>query len=151
MTKQTVPAHPTLAAGPGGPIPYELRVARDGRVWMSELQGNRLIAFTPGTGKFQVFTLPTPLSGPRRFDLDRDGIVWIPAYAANRLVRLDPATGRFDEIELPIPDAVPYVVRADPRDGQPLDRDVRRRCVASVSARGRDVSMCTRCRATARS
>jgi streptogramin lyase len=113
----TVPSHPTLAAHPGGPIPYELRVARDGRVWMSELQGNRLVAFTPGTGKFQVFTLPTPLSGPRRFDLDRDGIVWIPAYAANRLVRLDPSTGRFTEIELPIRDAVPYVVRADPRDG----------------------------------
>ena len=94
VTKQNVPAHPTLAAGPGGPIPYELRVARDGRVWMSELQGNRLIAFTPGTGKFQVFTLPTPLSGPRRFDLDRNGIVrsrtrpigscaWIPPADAS--------------------------------------------------------------------
>ena len=112
-----VPAHPTLAKRPGGPIPYELRVGSDGRVWMSELQGNRLIAFTPGIGQFRVFTMPTPRSGPRRFDIDRDGIVWIPAYAANRLVRLDPSTGRFTEIELPIRDAVPYVVRTDPRDG----------------------------------
>ncbi len=112
-----MPAHPTLAARPGGPIPYELRVARDGRVWMSELQGNRLIAFAPATGKFQVFTLPTPHSGPRRFDVDAQGILWIPAYAANRLVRLDPATGRFTEIELPVRDALPYVVRVDPRGG----------------------------------
>ena len=117
VVTHVVPAHPTLAARPGGPIPYELRVGRDGRVWMSELQGNRLVAFTPGTGKFQIFSLPTARSGPRRFDLDRDGIVWIPAYAANRLVRLDPASGRFTEIELPIRDAVPYVVRTDPRDG----------------------------------
>lgn len=112
-----VPPHPTLADGPGGPIPYELRVAPDGRVWMSELQGNRLVAFSPSTGKFQTFALPTPHSGPRRFDVDPRGIVWIPAYGTNRLVRLDPATGAFRQIELPIPDAVPYVVRSDPRDG----------------------------------
>jgi virginiamycin B lyase len=112
-----VPAHPTLAAGPGGPIPYELRPGPDGRVWMSELQGNRLVAFTPKTGKFETFTLPTPHSGPRRFDVDAKGIVWIPAYSANRLVRLDPATGRFQEIDLPGRDVVPYIVRSDPRDG----------------------------------
>ena len=112
-----IPPHPTLAAGPGGPIPYELRVAADGRVWMSELAGNRMVVFTPGTGKFRTFTLPTPHSGPRRFDLDAKGIVWIPAYAANRLVRLDPGTAKFQEIELPIPDAVPYIARSDPRDG----------------------------------
>jgi streptogramin lyase len=112
-----IPSHPTLGSRPGGPIPYELRAGADGRIWMSELQGNRIVAFTPSTGKFQTFTLPRPYSGPRRFDLDAKGIVWIPAYAANRLVRLDPASGRFTEIELPIRDAVPYVVRVDPRDG----------------------------------
>ena len=112
-----VPPHPTLAAGPGGPIPYELRAGPDGRIWMSELQGNRVVAFTPRTGKFETFTLPTSFSGPRRFDVDARGIVWIPAYADNRLVRLDPATRRFREIDLPIPDAAPYVVRSDPRDG----------------------------------
>ena len=49
--------------------------------------------------------------------MDAKGILWIPAYAAGRLVRLDPTTGRFTEIPLPMPDALPYVVRADPRDG----------------------------------
>ncbi|HEX6105362.1 MAG TPA: hypothetical protein VFZ26_07250 [Gemmatimonadales bacterium] len=112
-----VPPHPTLAEKPGGPIPYELRVGPDSRIWMSELLGNRLVAFAPATGKFESFTLPTPHSGPRRFDVDARGIVWIPAYSANRLVRLDPATGGFREIELPLRDAVPYVVRSDPRDG----------------------------------
>ena len=112
-----VPPHPTLAKGPGGPIPYEIRAAPDGRIWLGELQGNRLVAFTPHTGKFQAFTMPTPNSGPRRFDVDAKGILWIPAYSANQLVRLDPATGRFTEIPLPIEDAVPYVTRVDPRDG----------------------------------
>jgi virginiamycin B lyase len=113
----TVPPHPTLAKGPGGPIPYEIRAAPDGRIWLGELQGNRLVAFTPKTGKFRTFTMPTPHSGPRRFDVDAEGILWIPAYSANLLVRLDPATGRFTEIPLPLKDALPYVARVDPRDG----------------------------------
>jgi virginiamycin B lyase len=112
-----VPAHPTLAKGPGGPIPYEIRAAPDGRIWLGELQGNRLVSFTPKTGKFQTYSMPTPHSGPRRFDVDAKGVLWIPAYSANLLVRLDPAAGKFKELPLPLKDAVPYVTRVDPRDG----------------------------------
>jgi virginiamycin B lyase len=112
-----VPGHPTLAKRPGGPIPYEIRAAPDGRIWLGELQGNRLVSYTPKTGKFQTYTMPTPHSGPRRFDVDAKGVLWIPAYSANQLVRLDPASGKFKEISLPVADAVPYVSRVDPRDG----------------------------------
>jgi virginiamycin B lyase len=118
VTTYPVPPHPTLAKGPGGPIPYEIRAAADGRIWLGELQGNRLVALTPKTGKFQTFTMPTAYSGPRRFDVDPKGILWIPAYAANLLVRLDPATSKFTEIPLPLKDALPYVARVDPRDGR---------------------------------
>jgi virginiamycin B lyase len=112
-----VPPHPTLGMGPGGPIPYEIRVGPDGRVWGSELLGNRIFAFTPATGKFEVFPLPSPQSGPRRLDVDANGIVWIPAYAANLLLRFDPKTRKFTEISLPIRDAVPYISRVDPSSG----------------------------------
>jgi virginiamycin B lyase len=112
-----VPTHPTLGQGPGGPIPYEIRVGPDGRVWGSELLGNRIFAFTPATGKFEVFPLPLPHSGPRRLDVDARGIVWIPAFAANLLLRFDPKTRKFTEIALPFRDAVPYIIRADPRSG----------------------------------
>jgi virginiamycin B lyase len=112
-----VPPHPVLHAGPGGPIPYEIRTGPDGRIWGSELQGNRIFGFTPSSGKFEAFQLPTRHSGPRRFDVDAKGIVWIPAYAANLLVQFDPATRRFREIQLPVRDAVPYIVRAEPGSG----------------------------------
>ncbi len=115
VVTHSLPPHPTLGDGPGGPIPYEIRVAPDGRVWMSELLGNRIVGFNPVTMKFDVFTLPTSYSGPRRFDIDEKGILWIPAYSANLLVRFDPATGKFTEIPLPIRDAIPYVVRVDSR------------------------------------
>lgn len=109
-----LPPHPELATVPGGPVPYEQRVAPDGAVWVSELQGNRMIRFDPGTGQSRVFTLPTTFSGPRRFDIDARGIVWIPAYSANLLVRLDPGTGEFTEYPIPVRDAVPYIARVDP-------------------------------------
>ena len=118
LTRFNVPSHPTLGDGPGGPIPYEIRVAPDGRVWTSELQGNRLFAYDPRKRMFDVFTLPETWSGPRRFDIDAKGILWIPAYASNELVRLDPATRRFTRFPLPEPDAVPYVVRVDDATGR---------------------------------
>ena len=109
--------HPELATRPGGPIPYEIRTAPDGRVWMSELVGNRIVVLDPATGASEAFTLPTPHSGPRRFDVDAHGVLWIPAYGAGLLVRFDPGTRRFEEIALPIKDAAPYVARVDARSG----------------------------------
>jgi streptogramin lyase len=113
----TMPLHPRMGSSPGGPIPYEIRLAPDGRLWMGELQGNRLLALDPVSRQTDVFEMPLAWSGPRRFDIDARGMVWIPAYAANALVRLDPSTRRFTEYPLPIRDAVPYVVRVDHRRG----------------------------------
>ena len=112
-----LPAHPALATDAGGPIPYEIRVAPDGQVWTSELQGNRIIAHDPRRGTQRVYEMPLTHAGPRRFDIDSRGIVWIPAYSANALLRLDPATSDVRRIELPVRDAVPYVVRVHPRTG----------------------------------
>jgi streptogramin lyase len=106
-----VPRHVGLATRPGGPIPYELRVAPAGNVWISELQGNRMIWFRPGDSLSGTFELPTPTSGPRRFEIDSAGTLWIPTYAANTLVRFDPSTGRHAEYPLPRKDAAPYVAR----------------------------------------
>lgn len=108
----TVPRHPTMAGVQGGPIPYELRIAPDRRVWMSELQGNRIVSFDPANGAFKTYDLPTPVSASRRFDIDEQGVIWIPAYAANALVRFDPRSERFSEYAFPVKDAVPYVALA---------------------------------------
>ena len=113
----SLPAHPSLATDPGGPIPYEIRVAPDGRVWTSELQGNRLVAHDPRRRTERAYEMPESYSGPRRFDIDARGILWIPAYAANALLRLDPSTGEIRRFPIPVRDAVPYVVRVHPRTG----------------------------------
>jgi streptogramin lyase len=108
------PAHPTLArAATGGPIPYELRAARDGTLWMSELQGHRMLAFDPRTSRWRTYDMPGGIAAPRRFDVDSAGAPWIPLYAGNALVRLDPATGTTTDFPLPRKDAVPYIARVD--------------------------------------
>ena len=112
-----VPNHPRLGAGPGGPMPYEVRVGPNGRVWGSELLGNRIFVYTPSTRQFEVFPLPLPHSGPRRLDIDVRGIVWIPAYSANLILRFDPSSRKFTEIPLPSPDALPYIIRVDRSSG----------------------------------
>lgn len=117
VTLFDLPPHRELRAIPGGPIPYEQRIGPDGRVWVSELQGNRLIGLDPGTGRAVTHALPARWSGPRRFDVDRRGTIWIPAYAANALVRLDPTTGEAAEFPLPVPGATPYIARVDPGTG----------------------------------
>jgi virginiamycin B lyase len=108
----TVPKHPGLATTP---VPYEIRVAPDGAVWMSELQGNRIVRYTPAADAFKVWTMPTSRSGPRRLEVAPDGIVWIPEYGANKLASFDPRTETFTEYELPLKDTAPYVVRWDAR------------------------------------
>jgi len=112
----TVPKHPS-AIGNWGPIPYELRVAPNGHVWMSELVGNRMVGFDPASEKFTIHQMPTTMSGPRRFDIDARGTLWIPAFGAGTLVRMDPSTGQAKEYPLPVRDASPYVARIDGRTG----------------------------------
>lgn len=101
----------------GSTIPYGLRVDRSGKVWMTQLFGNRLVELDPATGAFTEHVLPRPESGPRRHDVGPDGRIWVPEYAREAVAVLDPATGAFDEIPLGLADALPYVARVDPRSG----------------------------------
>ena len=98
-------------------VPYGLRVAPDGKVWGTELRGNRLLRVDPGTGDVDTWTLPEPYSGPRRLDIGADGTVWIPEYAGGRLLRFDPSDESFTAYDLPLKDALPYVVRVDQQRG----------------------------------
>ena len=97
------------------PVPYGLRVAPDGSLYGTELQGNRLVRLDPEKGQVDVWRLPTSHSGPRRLDVASDGTVWVPQYAANRIARFDPASETFTEHTLPVSDALPYIVRLDQR------------------------------------
>lgn len=72
---------PTMPDG-GSTIPYGLRVARDGTVWMTELTGGRLVRFDPASESFALYPLPTRGAIVRHLWIDpRTGHVW-GAYAS---------------------------------------------------------------------
>lgn len=104
-----VPRHPQFR---NTTVPYELRAARDGTIWMSELQGNRLVRIATD-GSVKTWDMPTTASGPRRLDVDPNGIVWIPEFGANKLARFDPKSETFTEYTLPLRDTAPYIARYD--------------------------------------
>ena len=117
QTSFDLPRHPVLSNAPGGPIPYEIRVAPNGIVWVSELGGNRLVSLNPATKQAKAYEMPMTHSGPRRFDIDRNGVLWIPAYSGNELVKFDPSNGVFTRYALPVRDGLPYVAKVDPKRG----------------------------------
>jgi streptogramin lyase len=98
-------------------LPYELKRANDGTIWMSELAGNRVLSLNPSTGSWRPYELPMPYGGPRRLDVGADGSVWVPIYAYGALAKLDPRTGRVMHYALPEDDALPSVAKVDRRTG----------------------------------
>jgi streptogramin lyase len=104
---------PSATASGVSPIRHELRAGPDGRIWMSELHGGRVLSYDPVSGESWAYEMPVSHAGPRRLDVARDGTVWIPLYAAGELVALDPESGRVARYPLPHRDALPYVVRVD--------------------------------------
>ena len=101
----------------GSPIPYGLRVGDDGTVWSTELAGNRLIKYSPDSGEFKTYTLPSPHSGPRRPDVAMDGTVWIPEFSGGKIAHFDPATETFTEYDFPSSNSLPYCARIDHKRG----------------------------------
>ncbi len=110
------PPAPGGARGPSS-IPYELRIAPNGKVWVSTLHGGQLISFDPSTKRFETVSLPEADAGPRRFDIDDKGVLWIPGYSSSKLYRYDPAAGTFATYPLPTSSALPYIARAHPKTG----------------------------------
>ena len=79
--------------------PQRLELDKDGNVWFSQRQGNRLGKFDPKTEQFTEYPLPGPEASPYAIGVDRDGIVWYSSHEQDILGRFDPKTG--DVIEYP--------------------------------------------------
>jgi streptogramin lyase len=79
--------------------PQRLELDKDGNVWFSQRQGNRLGMFDPKTEKFAEYPLPGPEASPYAIGVDKDGIVWYSSHEQDILGRFDPKTG--DVIEYP--------------------------------------------------
>ena len=83
--------------------PHDPAVGKDGALWFTEQQANRLGRLDPATGAIREFPLKTPNSGPHGLVADRDGNIWYTGNYAGLIGKLDPRTGDVTEFKLPDP------------------------------------------------
>jgi virginiamycin B lyase len=88
-----------------GAWPHDAYVTRDGMVWYSAQNTNKLGRFDPKTQQFKEFDLKTPKSGPQSMVDDPEGNIWFTPADAKYIGKLDPKTGAITEYPLPDPTA----------------------------------------------
>ena len=97
--------HVVGSFAPGTPMdaaPFGVAVARDGTVWATLQNANKLLRIAPG-GEKTAFDIPTRASGLGDVAVGADGTVWFLELAANKIGRF--AGGRFEEFSVPTPRA----------------------------------------------
>jgi len=90
------------AATPMDSAPFGVTVAREGTVWATLQNANKLLRISP-SGEKTAFDVPTRVSGLGDIAVDASGAVWFLEIAANKVGRF--AGGRFEEFTVPTPTA----------------------------------------------
>jgi virginiamycin B lyase len=87
-------------ATPMDAAPFGVAVARDGTVWATLQNANKLLRIAP-TGEKTAFDVPTRGGGLGDVAVGPDGAVWFLEMAANKIGRF--VGGRFEEFSVPTP------------------------------------------------
>ena len=87
----------TFRCPTAGSLPYGLRAAPNGYLWIALFGTNKLARVDPVNGALTEFTLPAAGARPRRLEVSADGMVWYADYPRGYLGRLNPATGAVRE------------------------------------------------------
>lgn len=123
ITRYQLPsADQAVGAGRGesrGVTPYGISVSpKDGTIWYSKLNGNRIGRIDPNVEGGDVKEWNPPFRGPRRLHVAADGKVWVPGFGSGVFASFDPDTAEWDVIELPDHDnQIPYALNINPVNG----------------------------------
>jgi streptogramin lyase len=83
-----------------GSFPIRLTLDQQGRVWFTELLGNKIGVYDPSSNRMQEYPVPTNSSGPNDLTFDRLGDLWFTESYARQLGRFDPRNQNFTEYPL---------------------------------------------------
>jgi virginiamycin B lyase len=81
--------------------PQRLVIDKDGTIWFTERQGNKLGHLDPATGTFKEFPLPGPEASPYAINIDAKGMIWYPSHEMDTMNRFDPKTSKVTEYPYP--------------------------------------------------
>jgi streptogramin lyase len=93
-----------------GGYPAQIALDGQGRVWVSERDGNCIARFDPVTETWHEIDVPTPGSQPWGLAVDAKGDVWFAEPGANQIARLDVNAGILREYTVPTPGSEPWDV-----------------------------------------
>jgi streptogramin lyase len=93
---------------------YGLDADSQGNVYLASLRTHNIGEVNAKTGEFKIYPTPTPLSGPRRGNVDLQGRYWFGEYFAGKIGMFDPKTKQIKEWTIsPAPYSNPYDAIAD--------------------------------------
>jgi virginiamycin B lyase len=80
-----------------GSFPFRIITDAKGRVWFTELLGNRVGFYDPISGKLQEYGVPTQFAGPADLTFDNHGTLWFTEAYNQSVARFDLQTEAFIE------------------------------------------------------
>lgn len=85
-----------LAPAAGGkterPLPFGLAFDADGRLWVAEVGGERLVAYDRN-GESRSYPMPQGFWGPTDVKVDPAGKIWVSGHGTSALASVDPGSG----------------------------------------------------------
>ena len=97
-TRYVVPRHKGI---------YDTDTDSKGRTYLYGWREDKIGVFDPKIIKYSEYRTPTPMSGPRRGQIDRQDRLWAAEYWAGQVLMLDPDNNTIKEYPL-IPGIKPY-------------------------------------------
>jgi virginiamycin B lyase len=88
--------------------PHDIVVDKNGIVWFTEINTNKIGRFDPKTEEFKEYPITTPSARPHGLVVDGEGNVWFTEVGVGKIGMLIPQTGEMVEYATPTPNSGPH-------------------------------------------
>jgi virginiamycin B lyase len=92
---------------------YDVKPDKNGDVWFTSPQSNKIGKVDGKTLKLTQWTPPTADAYPRRMEIGPDGMIYSGEYRGGKMLQFNPQTQTFKEFPLPGIDPSPYAMGFD--------------------------------------
>jgi virginiamycin B lyase len=92
-----------------GAFPFRIIADNKGRIWFTELLGNRIGSYDPASGELSEYSIPTQFAGPADLTLDNHGLLWFTEAYNESVASFDLTTKAFVEYHFSTIDPTQYV------------------------------------------
>ena len=92
-----------------GSFPFRIIADAEGRLWFTELLGDRIGSYDPSSDKLQEYAVPTQFAGPADLTFDSHGTLWFTEAYNESVASFDLQTKQFTEYHFSSIDPTQYV------------------------------------------